>query len=95
MKGVKVICEANGKRSKYDLKYVQDLAKDRSQPFQYKVFNEILTEIEEKQPEVKDFDDRYTVYFVSPASKKEFENTGRVVLIRQVCYFKEGIYNKF
>ncbi len=86
MLGVKVICIAHGKKSKYDLGFIERLASDKSQPFQSKVFSEILEEISEAKPLIQDFDNLYTVYTVSTSSKKEFDETGRIVMLRSVRY---------
>lgn len=94
MIGIKVICEANGKRSKYDIEQVKAFASDNTQPFQQKVYGEILKEIDDKQDEILDFDDRYTIFFVSPTTESEFEETGDLVRIRNICYFKESVLKR-
>ena len=94
MLGIKVICIAHGKKSKYDLGFVEKLANDKKEPFQSKVFGEILEEINEVEPIVQDFDNLYTVYTVSSSSQEEFDETGRLVTLRSVRYCSDKFLEK-
>ncbi|MCQ2748760.1 MAG: hypothetical protein MJ246_01785 [Clostridia bacterium] len=91
MLGTRIIYEAHGKRTKltYD-----EVAARANFNIQINFFKEILSEVNRFLPETKSFEDRYTVFWVTPSKPEEFAKTGCRVQVRQISYFKKDLYDK-
>ena len=92
--GTRVIYETRGKRTKLDLDQIIYLANGTDKRAAI-ISNNVLLQINKYAPTAEHYPDRYTVYFISPSSKDEYKKTGNIVLVRQICYFKKEIYDKF
>ena len=91
MLGTRIIYEAHGNRTKMTYDEVAARAKFN---IQINFFKEIINEVNRFLPETKSFEDRYTVFWVSPSKPEEYAATGARVQVRQISYFKKDLYDR-